>query len=443
MVRHGDRCEEKPSLAGGFPCLVCGHNVNVGDVVVGFKNFNKPRNKSWDHVHGGCADRYEIAPANNSLTQSSTSSQLVQAFSSVVSAVTGRSPLKTAADAADTYEAKAHELGVTSDRAMQVLAQFGGDREAALNALTQEWLSDARYDWSDTPDGPQGECAQCELDPTAEPSVVEQQPTPPCFGSSDARAAVLDVFLNFLKPLLPKPQTDGSFKDGDPELLDQLMQSPCLLCLPRAERLSDIIRGEEGWSAATLERARNCFALTAAGVNYLLYLPTITHRQELSRSDLFKVVNESGETIGVRDCCPDCRSNRFVNTTDGAYNIRDVKDVSRNGVRILLSTEGCLVPLSRSGVCRNPICPPIVQVRGRGWVGVGGRGWAWVASSHLTLWCVPCTHLPAHCAGAHEAWHRRSVGGSSSSSQREGARRQGVAPAQLLDAQPELHQDDR
>ena len=26
----------------------------------------------------------------------------------------GRSPLKTAADAADTYEAKAHELGVTS-----------------------------------------------------------------------------------------------------------------------------------------------------------------------------------------------------------------------------------------------------------------------------------------------------------------------------------------
>ena len=362
MVRHGDRCEAKPSLAGGFPCHHCGQDINVGDIVVGFKNTNKILRRSWDHVHDACADLYHIPVANTSLSQSA-SARIGEAVSSVFSAVAATiSPTqKSSADKGLIYGQKAETLGFTPDRAAQVLAQFGGDHEAAFNALTKAWMSDARYDLAeDGSQGAHGQCADC-ADPRSEPPLVQQQPAPPSFGSAEARVAVLDVFLTFLKPLFPKPQTDGSFKDGDPELLDQLLESPCMLCLPRAERLADIVKCEEGWSAPSLERARNFFALTAAGVRYLLYLPTITHRQELSRSDFFKVVSESGETIGVRDCCPDCRSNAFVNVTEGLYNIRKVKDAARNGVRFLLSTEGCLVPISRSGVCRNPTCPPIVQ----------------------------------------------------------------------------------
>jgi len=35
------------------------------------------------------------------------------------------------------------------------------------------------------------------------------------FSGDAARQAVFDVFYGFVRPLLPKPQTDGGFKDGD------------------------------------------------------------------------------------------------------------------------------------------------------------------------------------------------------------------------------------
>eukprot|EP00966_Prymnesium_polylepis_P094637 2190671-Prymnesium_polylepis.1 len=63
-----------------------------------------------------------------------------------------------------------------------------------------------------------------------------------------------------------------------------------------------------------MARARDFFALSAVGVIFLLYPPTITHRQQLSRHALFRV-ERGRKVVGVRDCCPDCRSNAFVNVT--------------------------------------------------------------------------------------------------------------------------------
>ena len=50
------------------------------------------------------------------------------------------------------------------------------------------------------------------------------------------------MFFNFIRDILPKPQTDGSCKGGDHALVDVLMATPLTLNLPRAERLADLIR---------------------------------------------------------------------------------------------------------------------------------------------------------------------------------------------------------
>ena len=92
----------------------------------------------------------------------------------------------------------------------------------------------------------------------------------PAFTSNAAREAVHDVFKSFIKPMLPKPQTDGSFKDGDPALLDVLMPTPTTLALPRAERLADLIKPLDGWDELSLERSRSFFALAVAGVQFFI-----------------------------------------------------------------------------------------------------------------------------------------------------------------------------
>ena len=92
----------------------------------------------------------------------------------------------------------------------------------------------------------------------------------------------------------------------------------------------------------SLLRARSFFSLAAAGVGFLLLIPTLTHRQELARHELFQVTDGSGNIVGVKDCCPVCRSNRFVNSTDGGYNIEPKGDPSRCGVRFISTSQGCL-----------------------------------------------------------------------------------------------------
>ena len=90
-------------------------------------------------------------------------------------------------------------------------------------------------------------------------------PTQLPFTSNDARRAVFDVFTSVIKPMLPKPQGDGSFKEGDPALMDTMLVTPISLVLPRPERLADIIKPTTGWDEASLERVRSSFALAAAG----------------------------------------------------------------------------------------------------------------------------------------------------------------------------------
>lgn len=90
-------------------------------------------------------------------------------------------------------------------------------------------------------------------------------------------------------------------------------------------------------------------------------MPTITHRQELGRHELFQVWGTNGRVIGVKDCCPVCRSNLFVNATDGGYNIEKKSDPSRSGVRFIHTLQGNVVPIGRKMVCRSPTCPSNVK----------------------------------------------------------------------------------
>ena len=365
MVGHGTRTDPKPSAAGGFECIVCGIVINVSDSVVGFNNCNKNGRASWDHVHSEkCADLY-VPPPQADTSDASATSSVRNAVSSAWNRLTGG---KRKASSAEEWPflKRAAQLEFSAAQAQQVLEEHGGNEEAAFKAMSDAFLADAvdeldRGESSLPASNPiNDESAERASTSSSDEELPSKPPSLPAFSSNAAREAVYDVFSAFLKPMLPKPQTNGSFKDGDPALLDVLMTTPTTLALPRAERLADLIKPPGGWDEPSIERARSFFGLAAAGVQFLIYIPTITHRQQLSRNPLFAVTSSDGETVGVRDCCPSCRSNSFVNVTDGKYNVRYKKDSSRNGVRFIYSSTGCMVPISRSCVCRNPLCPPNV-----------------------------------------------------------------------------------
>ena len=350
MAAHGTRTDPKSSAAGGFDCSVCGIVINTGDSVVGFKNNNKKGRASWDHVHSEkCADAYTPPPLAGT-SEASATSRVGKAVSSAWNRLTG-GKRKVSAEEEWPFLRKAAQLEFSTAAAKQVLEEHGGDEVAALAAMSAEFVADCADDLDDggaalSPSKIGGESAEQAAASSSDEEILLQPASLPAFSSNDARKAVYDVFSSFVKPLLPKPQTDGSFKDGDPALLDVLMPTPITLALPRAERLADLIKPPDGWDQPSLERARSFFALSAAGVHFLIYLPTITHRQQLSRTSLFAVKSSSGETIGVRDCCPSCNVNTFVNVTDGKYNIRNKKEIGRNGVRFIHSATGCKLPNS-------------------------------------------------------------------------------------------------
>ena len=86
-------------------------------------------------------------------------------------------------------------------------------------------------------------CSPCDLDDESEDEIVPPPPPDmPAFSSTEARLAIHDVFMAFVKPIIPKAQSDGSFCDGDAKLLDSLMTTHLTLALPRAERLSDLVK---------------------------------------------------------------------------------------------------------------------------------------------------------------------------------------------------------
>ena len=335
---------------------------------MGFRNLNKPAPGNWDHVCAQpCADSYRPPPHKSSgASIGELVTQAVCGAAKVVSSALRSAP----ASKESTFKQKAARLDVTSTEAERMLRLHGGDEAAALQAIAQSWVQSSADEIVALEAQESAQRAaeqQAEESDSSDESVPSLPAQATAFSSDDARAAVYDVFSSFVAPLLPKPQGDGSFRDGDAELLDALMLTPITLGLPRAERLSDLIRPEDGWSDESLQRARSFFTLSAAGVSFLLFLPSITHRQQLARSQLFAVKDSNGDTVGVRDCCPWCRCNTFTNVTDGSYNIRKKQQVSRNGVRFLSTEQGNVVPISRTVICRSPTCPSnVAKLEARG-----------------------------------------------------------------------------
>ncbi len=362
MVGHGSRSEKKRSRRGGFECLVCGHTIAAGDWVVGFRDMNRPANTGWDHVHAKtCADKYK-PPALKPKQGRSTKARVKDAVSGAWQLLSGLS-VPSHGDSLSVFMRKARQLEFSDAKAREVLDEFDGDEEAALYSMASAFAADAAGDLDSgsatcgaATESATGDARENEMDASSDEELPPQPKEVLQFDSKAARAAVYDVFHSFVAPLLSKPQTDGGFKDGDPSLLDALMPSPCTLALPRAERLADLIKPEDGWDEQSMQRSLGFFNLAGAGVQFLIFLPTITHRSELARSPLFQV-KKDGEVVGIRDCCPCCRSNRFVNVTDGSYNIRFKQDFMRNGVRFIYSMSGAMVPISRSAICRSPVCP--------------------------------------------------------------------------------------
>ena len=288
---------------------------------MGFRNFNKPESIGWDHVCAKpCADQYTIAP----LEAAAPSTIETVAVSASGAGQPSSSRQRSDDDGGKTpYYAMASKLNFTLREATSIVEECGGNFDRATHRLGDLWLqsfSDADDD--DLPDadgsnddhgGSSGEEETLPERPLARsvaPSTdfpfsplpnppthpycptpalplvpplhcppplharpLHAQPHPPLhpthpysfFGSNDARSTAADVFFQFIKPMLPKPQTDGSFKDGDPGLMDMLMPTPLTLNLPRAERLADLIRPNEGWDQESLLRARSFFSLSAAG----------------------------------------------------------------------------------------------------------------------------------------------------------------------------------
>lgn len=59
----------------------------------------------------------------------------------------------------------------------------------------------------------------------------------------------------------------------------------------------------------------------------------------------------------MRDCCPSCRTNQFVNAASGGYSIVNASKPKQNGVRFIYTLQGAFVPVARKNVCHNPACP--------------------------------------------------------------------------------------
>ena len=307
-MEHGARLTARPSEAGGFSCHHCGRGIEVGDIVVGFKNKNKRFPADMDHVCAEpCARTYKPPALRPSI---SVTQRVGAALAGAARAVRGMvvSPPSTPSKEL-TFLESARALDFGSPAAEKILEEHGGDEEAALQSITTQWhAAQEGMEWRSPPrGGPSGdrpgegdeELAEEEL----EEEMLERPAEQPAFSSDDAKRAVLDVFLRFLKPLLPKPQGDGSYVDGNPERLDNLLVTPIHVNMPRAEKLAEFTKPDAGWDEESLCKVRSYFALDAMGLRFVLYLPVVTHRAELARSELFQVRDEeTGEVIGVRRC---------------------------------------------------------------------------------------------------------------------------------------------
>ena len=188
-------------------------------MVVGFKNNNKLGRASWDHVHSEkCADAYTPPPLAG-ISEASATSRVGKAVSSAWNRLTGG---KRKASTAEEWPflKRAAQLEFSAAQAQEVLEEHGGDEEAAFKAMMEAFAADAVDDLdcgesSLSASNSKNEVNAERASPSSSDEEITCQPTSlPAFASNDAREAVYDVFSSFVKPLIPKPQTDGSFKDG-------------------------------------------------------------------------------------------------------------------------------------------------------------------------------------------------------------------------------------
>ena len=191
---------------------------------------------------------------------------------------------------------------------------------------------------------------------------------PPCLTSDGARRGAEALFIHAVRPVMPQPQTDGSLQGGNLDVFESLLCDPVVLSPPRAETfVRRHIKPADGmWTQDSMEAARTVFAMAAVGLKFIIFNPIVTHRETLMRSPHFQVLDAEGRPVGVRDCCPHCRSNKFVNASAGkggqGYNITSASDAKRNGVRFLYGLDGVKVPVSRRPCCRNPRCPKNLEI---------------------------------------------------------------------------------
>jgi hypothetical protein len=231
MVEHGFRCESKPSAKGGFKCSVCRSVVNFNDPVVAFRNNNRRPPACWDHVHAGqCAEQYKIPKLCASRTVAAA--QAVRNAASSVFALLPGQRRPSAPDPLSGFYQKAAQLGFSEPVAAEVLDEVGGDQEAAMRSMAAHFTAEFEAEEAGSSSGAAAAAAGAaeqqsgsdsgSSDELLPPRVAE----PPAFTTNHARAAALQVFMLHIKDMIPKPQSDGSFKDGDAGLLDALMASP-------------------------------------------------------------------------------------------------------------------------------------------------------------------------------------------------------------------------
>ena len=76
---------------------------------------------------------------------------------------------------------------------------------------------------------------------------------------------------------------------------------------------------------------------------------------------LSQVRDASGLVVGVRNCCPYCKSNLHVDVTSTTYNISRSEKAENCGVRFVYGMEGITAPVWTEDVCCSPSCPANVK----------------------------------------------------------------------------------
>ena len=273
MPYHGYRSAPKTAAQywSQWTCVVCKRKVLPGQQIIGICNHHKDAegNKGWDHVHAACAPGWKIAAPRRvaPTAPAGPSSSGAQATGSPQVAPTTSAHY-------GAFIQRAETLQFTQAEASRICQHFNGDTEKALQAMTDIFrgvnVDDEELAMRRLEEAGQVR-AMLEEEQANESDEGEEVPVPPTaglqFDSSAAKQAGAHLFKEFVKPILPKPQTDGSFKDGDPELLNWSLKTPILLVLPRAERMCELLKPPGGWDEDSMAKVRDYFALEAAGNN--------------------------------------------------------------------------------------------------------------------------------------------------------------------------------